>query len=153
MKRAALILILGLAGAVAAYCAFYRHGTAKERVLLESPAPELAWLKEEFHLGEPEFTRIADLHDAYLPHCKDMCRRIDQENVALRELLAKTNVLTSEIEQRLTASSQLRLECQKQMLQHFLEVSRQMPPEQGRRYLAWVQERTFLPRLGMTDAH
>ena len=59
MKRAALILVLGLAGAVAAYCAFYRHGTAKEREILESPAPELAWLKEEFHLGEPEFTRIA----------------------------------------------------------------------------------------------
>jgi hypothetical protein len=30
------------------------------------------------------------------------------------------------------------------MLQHFYEVSRTMPPEQGRRYLAWVQERTIL---------
>lgn len=153
MKRAALILILGLAGAVAAYCAFYRHCTEKQRGILESPAPELAWLKDEFHLSDAEFTRITDLHDAYLPHCKEMCRRIDRENVALRELLAKTNVLTSEIEARLTASSQLRLECQKQMLQHFLDVSRQMPPEQGRRYLTWVQERTFLPRLGMADSH
>ena len=153
MKRAAIILVLGLAGAVAAYCALYRHSTAKQREILESQTPELAWLKDEFHLNDTEFARISDLHDAYRPHCKEMCRRIERENTALKELLAKTNVLTGEIEQRLTASSQLRLECQKQMLQHFLAVSRQMPPEQGRRYLSWVQERTFLPRLGMADSH
>ncbi len=30
------------------------------------------------------------------------------------------------------------------MLKHFFEVSRAMSPEQGRRYLAWVQEQTCL---------
>jgi hypothetical protein len=35
------------------------------------------------------------------------------------------------------------------MLRHFYEVSRTMPPEQGRRYLAWVQERTFMCSEGM----
>ena len=30
------------------------------------------------------------------------------------------------------------------MLKHFFEVSRTMPPEQGRRYLTWVQEQTCL---------
>jgi hypothetical protein len=151
MKRAAVILIIGLAGAVAAYCALYFHGTSKHREILESPTPELAWLKDEFHVSDAEFKRISDLHDGYLPHCKEMCRRIDKKNNELKELLAKTNVLTSEIEQKLIESSQLRIECQKQMLQHFLDVSRQMPPEQGRRYLAWVQERTFLPRYGMIE--
>jgi hypothetical protein len=151
MKRAAIILIIGFAGAVAAYCAFYFHATSKHREILESQLPELAWLKDEFHLSDTEFKRISDLHDAYLPHCKEMCRRIDKKNGELKELLAKTNVLTSDIEQKLVESAQLRVECQKQMLQHFLEVSRQMPPEQGRRYLSWVQERTFLPRYGMTE--
>jgi hypothetical protein len=28
------------------------------------------------------------------------------------------------------------------MLQHFYDVSRTMPPEQGKRYLAWVQQQT-----------
>ncbi len=31
------------------------------------------------------------------------------------------------------------------MMQHFYEVSRAMPPEQGKRYLAWVQSETLLP--------
>jgi hypothetical protein len=30
------------------------------------------------------------------------------------------------------------------MLKHFFEVSRTMPPEQGKRYLAWVRENTCL---------
>jgi hypothetical protein len=30
------------------------------------------------------------------------------------------------------------------MLKHFFEVSRTMPAEQGRRYLAWVQAQTCL---------
>lgn len=33
---------------------------------------------------------------------------------------------------------------QRYMLRHFLEVSRTMPAEEGRRYLAWVQKRMFL---------
>lgn len=151
MKRAAIILFLGLAGAVGAYCALYFHSTTRHREILESPAPELAWLKDEFHLGDAEFQRITDLHDGYQPHCKEMCHRIDKKNAELKALLETTNVLTAEIEQKLVESAQLRVECQKQMLQHFLEVSRQMPAEQGRRYLSWVQERTFLPRYGMTE--
>jgi hypothetical protein len=30
------------------------------------------------------------------------------------------------------------------MLQHFFEISRTMPPAQGRRYLEWISERTFI---------
>jgi hypothetical protein len=35
------------------------------------------------------------------------------------------------------------------MLRHFYEVSRTMPPEEGRRYLQWVQERAFASDAGM----
>jgi hypothetical protein len=31
------------------------------------------------------------------------------------------------------------------MMQHFYEVSRAMPPDQGKRYLTWVQQETLLP--------
>ncbi len=44
--------------------------------------------------------------------------------------------------------AQLRADCQKETLRHFLAVSRLMPPEQGRRYLDWVLGQTF-PCHGM----
>ena len=48
-------------------------------------------------------------------------------------------------------NSQLQAECQASMLRHFYQVSQAMPPEQGRRYLAWVQEKTILAGLGQMD--
>jgi hypothetical protein len=59
-------------------------------------------------------------------------------------LLAATNSVNPEIEKTLAEAAQLRAQCQKEMLQHFYEVSRTMPPDQGKRYLAWMQEQTIL---------
>lgn len=148
MRRAWIILVSGLAAAALAYVCFYHLCTADARHLAHSEAPELAWLKEEFHLGDAEFKRISALHESYLAGCAERCRFIDEKNEALKVMLARTNAVTSEIQQALAEAAQLRAECQKQMLQHFYEVSQSMPPEQGRRYLAWVHERTL-----HTDAH
>lgn len=57
--------------------------------------------------------------------------------------------MTPEIEVTVAEAAKLRGECQRDMLQHFLEVSQTMPPEQGRRYLAWISERTLLRADGM----
>jgi hypothetical protein len=144
MKRSWTIVIAGLLVAVAAYFGFYYAGTANSRSLEKSKAPELAWLKEEFHLSNAEFARISQMHEAYLAGCAERCRRIDEKNEHLKHLLASSDGVTPEIEKTLTEAAQLRAECQKKMLQHFYEISRTMPPEQGKRYLAWVQERTVL---------
>jgi hypothetical protein len=149
MKKGILVLVLGLVAAAAAYGCIYFACTSSARTLQESSKPELAWLKEEFNLNDAEFKRVADLHAAYLPQCAEMCRQIDAQNQHLKELLAATNQITSEIEAAIAESSQLRAECQRNMLKHFYEVSRTMPPEQGRRYLAWVQQRTFLSNDSM----
>ena len=117
--------------------------------MARSDKPELAWLKEEFNLSDAEFKRVSELHAAYLPQCAEMCRQINAQNQRLKELLAATNQVTPEIEAAIMESSKLRGECQRNMLKHFYEVSRTMPPEQGRRYLAWVQEKTFLSDYGM----
>ncbi|MBI3878733.1 MAG: hypothetical protein HY301_01540 [Verrucomicrobia bacterium] len=58
--------------------------------------------------------------------------------------LAWLRRVTPEIEQAIAAAAKLRGECQRDMLQHFFEVSQTMPAAQGRRYLDWVQRRTFL---------
>lgn len=110
---------------------------------MESEQRELTWLKDEFRLSDADFKRISELHGEHLKDCEQMCQRIASKNAELKELLARTNAVTPDIEKNLTEAAQLRAQCQRNMLQHFMEVSGQMPPEQGRRYLAWVQERTL----------
>ena len=151
MKRVVLILIAGMVIGAAGYKGLYFAGTSSRREMLQSGNPELLWLKGEFSLSDSEFARLSQLHEAYQPHCAEMCRRIETKNIELKELLGKTSSLTAEIEAKIVETCLLRAECQKMMLQHFYEVSRTMRPEQGKRYLAWVQEKTFLPNHGMTS--
>ncbi len=145
MKRSWIIVASGLVLGLFAYLGLYYVATANCRRLEHSPTPELAWLKLEFKLNDAEYARICEMHQGYLAGCAERCRRIDEKNAHLKDLLAQANTITPEIERTLADAAQLRAECQKEMLRHFYEVSRTMPPEQGKRYLAWVQERTILP--------
>jgi hypothetical protein len=149
MRRGVLILTLGLVGAALAYCCVYLMGTARPRALMQSAQPELMWLRHEFNLGDAEFARISQLHAGYLPSCMERCRRIDQLNSALSNALAATTQVTPEIEKLLSERAQMRATCQSEMLKHFFAVSRSMPPEQGKRYLAWVRENTCLREPAM----
>ncbi|MBA4149626.1 MAG: hypothetical protein H0X66_16060 [Verrucomicrobia bacterium] len=154
MRRPIIILLSGIVLAVAAFCGFYFSTTAYQRSMLQSDAPELAWLKQEFHLSDSEFQRVSQLHEGYLPHCAEMCSRIAAKNEELETLLKTAETLTPEIEEKLREANDLRFECQRGMLQHFFQVSRAMPPEQGKRYLEWVQQRTLLGHGGMmSESH
>jgi hypothetical protein len=153
MKRGAAILLLGLLLSAAAFAGFYYLGTAHCRAMLRQPQPELAWLKQEFNLSDAEFARVSQLHEAYLPKCRERCRRIEEQNVKLQQLLAQSTNVTPEIQAVLAERAKMRADCEAEMLQHFLEVSRTMPPEQGRRYLAWVQEQSSLHGQGMEQRH
>lgn len=144
MKRIFAILIAGLIAGALVYGVVYRATAPAKQA-----APELAWLKTEYQLSDAEFARIYEMHHAYLPRCKAMCRRIDAKNAELQQLLANATGLTPEIERVMRESAELRLECQQAMLNHFFEVSRTMPPEQGKKYLAWVQRQTILATNGM----
>jgi len=149
MKKGVLILLFGLVVAAAAYGCIYFVCTASARNLQSSNQPELAWLKEEFNLSDADFERVSGLHAAYLPQCRDMCREIDANNVKLQTLLSGATNMTPEIAASLAESARLRSGCQTMMLRHFFQVSQAMPAEQGRRYLAWVKEKAFLPDYGM----
>ena len=149
MQKSVLILVLGFLAAAAAYGCIYFVCISPVRSLQQSDSPELAWLKEEFKLSDGEFNRVSELHAAYLPQCRVMCREIDAHNVKLETLLSGATNMTPEITAALTESSRLRAECQGMMLRHFFQVSQTMPPEQGRRYLAWVKEKAFLPNYDM----
>lgn len=144
MRRGFLILGLGVIAAVASYYCIYLAGTNGPRTWLQNRQPELVWLKQEFKLSDAEFARVSQLHESYLPQCRERCRLIRQVNDQLSQLLATTSDVTPAVESALAERAKMRSECQTAMLKHFFEVSRTMPPEQGRRYLAWVQERTCL---------
>ena len=96
-----------------------------------------------------EFSRIMELHGAYLPKCKLRCIRIEELNDKLTKAIATTSQMTPEIETLLAERGRARTDCQTEMLKHFLEVSRTMPSEQGKRYLAWVLEQTGLREQSM----
>lgn len=145
-------LLLGIVLAVIGFSVFYHFSTAAHREMLQTSAPELAWFQREFNLTPAEFEKFSKLHASYLPHCKEMCERIDQHNERLRGLITATQQLTPELEQTLAEGARLRAECQQSMLAHFFEVSRTMKPEQAKRYLAWVYEKSFLPYYGMHSA-
>ena len=153
MKKGGFILSLGLMMGTAAFCGFYYLGTASCRHMMREPQPELAWLKEEFKLSDAESARITQLHEAYLPKCRERCRRIEEQNVKLQQLLAQSTNVTTEVQAVLAERARMRADCETEMLQHFLEVSRTMPQEQGRRYLAWVQAQSSLRGPGMEQRH
>lgn len=149
MKRGLLILIFGVVGFAATLCCVYFLATATTRALLVSPQPELAWLKREFKLTDTEFKRISELHAGYLPQCKERCRRIEELNNKVSDVLARATHVTPEIENLLHERARVRASCQAEMLKHFFEVSRTMPPEQGKRYFAWARENTCLREHAM----
>jgi uncharacterized protein YnzC (UPF0291/DUF896 family) len=153
MKKSGIILLLGLLACTAAFAGFYYFGTTACRTLAREPQPELAWLKKEFHLSDAEFARISQLHEAYLPQCRERCRVVQQQDEKLQQLLAQSATVTPEIQTLLAERAKTRADCEAEMLKHFLAVSRTMPPEEGRRYLAWVETQTSLRGQAMEQRH
>ena len=69
MKNGGFILLLGLVLSTGAFSGFYYPGTHSCRSLMREPQPELAWLKQKFHLSDAEYSRVVRLHEACLPQC------------------------------------------------------------------------------------
>jgi hypothetical protein len=153
MKKGGLILLAGLVLFAAAFTGFYYCGTSACRAMMSEREPELAWLKREFKLTDEEFARITKLHEAYLPQCAQRCERIAEQNRKLEELLNKSSSVTPEIRDILAERAKTRADCEGEMLNHFMEVSKTMPPEQGKRYLEWVTQQSSLNGQGMEQMH
>jgi len=143
MPRSLVILLGLLAAAVAVFAGSYFLTQQICVKQMTNPADDLDWLRQEFHLNAADMARIRQLHNGYLPKCGEMCARIAAKKQELDEALAGATNVTAAVEQKLTELGELRAQCQAQMLRHFIEVSRVMPPEQGRRYLAEMQRLTL----------
>jgi uncharacterized membrane protein len=145
MNRPWVIIVGGILVGIAAYACVYLAGTSTERAMSKSDKPALAWLQHEYHLSDEQYAKVRDLYEAYLPKCAENCRRIDEKNTEIQSLLAATNVVTPEIKQALADSGRVRAECQANMMAHFYAVAQVMPPDEDRRYLAWVHREVLTP--------
>lgn len=153
MKKPGVILLIGLLLGTAGFTGIYYLGTASCREMMREPRPELAWLRNEFKLTDAEFARISELHASYLPQCAARCQKIEEQNRKLEQLLRRGPAAAAEVNNVLIERGRMRAECEAEMMQHFLKVSKQMPAAQGKRYLEWVEAQTFLRGQGMEDRH
>jgi NAD(P)-dependent dehydrogenase (short-subunit alcohol dehydrogenase family) len=143
MRRSLLILIVILLGSAAITGASYLLGRQLCVQHLAGSGDDLAWLRREFRLSDAEMQRIRQLHEGYLPKCHANCALIAAKKQELQAVLDRAQGMTPEAQQELAEVAALRAQCQANMLGHFYEVSRAMPPEQGRRYLAEMQRLTL----------
>src|SRR6266700_5848618 len=108
MKKGQTILLLGLLACAAAFFGIYYLGTVHCRDMMRESKPELAWLKKEFKLSDAEFARISQLHEAYLPQCRERCMRIKEQNQKLKQLLSRSETVTPEIQNLLADRAKTR---------------------------------------------
>jgi hypothetical protein len=126
------ILIAAVVGALAYVCTM-------RLCARQMAADDLSWLQREFRLGDAEMQRVRQLHEGYMPKCREMCGKIAQKQGEVEKALERGEAPDA----KLMELAALRAQCQAQMLRHFEEVSRAMPPEQGKRYLSEMQKLTL----------
>jgi hypothetical protein len=107
------------------------------------PTDDLGWLRLEFKLDTATMARIRQLHSGYLPICRGYCEQIAAKKRELEASLAGAPGVSAAAEKQLAEIGSLRAQCQAAMLRHFEEVSREMPPAQGQRYLAEMRRLTL----------
>jgi hypothetical protein len=143
MKRPLLILIIALLAGSALFASSYFMSRRVCESCVSSSTDKLDWLRQEFHLSDTDMQHVRELHNGYMPKCAEMCAKIAAKKEELDAALAGSTNISDEAKQKLTELAILRSQCQAQMLNHFIEVSQAMPPEQGRRYVAEMERLTI----------
>ncbi len=143
MNRSLIILLGTLALGAAIFTGSYFVARHASVICCTKPTDDLRWLRTEFHLDDAEMARIRELHEGYLPMCAEMCSKIAAKKAELASVVGNGTNLTAEAQTKLNELATLRAQCRAHMLQHFVTVSQAMPPEQGRRYLAEMQQLTL----------
>ena len=143
MRKPAVILAVALVVAAAVFGGAYycAHYACVEQGATSTD--DLDWLRMEFHVSDADLARIRELHDGYLPKCSDNCTLIAAKKRELAQAVAAGTNTTATLERLRSEVAALRQKCQSEMLAHFEEVSRAMPPEQGQRYLAEMKRITM----------
>jgi hypothetical protein len=152
MKRLILIIFVTALVAVGGYFAAF-HLMAKpveSCCVVGRPDCGMQWLKNEYHLSDAQYAKIARMHDDYRPTCNLLCARVAAANQKLNSLIAVSPTVTPEIEAAMKDWALLQNECRVAMLRHVYTVAAEMNPQDGRRYIEMVTSR--ITTAGMDHA-
>lgn len=142
MTRAIAILLLS---AALGFVAFWTGAGTRQTQCGAPPAhrESLDWLKSEFSLDDSTFERVRALHEAYLPICEDLCRRVAENRRRTETEAGRDEAYSPALDAALREAADLRLESQRLYLRHAHAVAAAMSPEQGQRYAAMMKKRVF----------
>lgn len=143
MNRSLIIVLGALALGAALFGGSYVASRRLCQVCIAQPAGSPDWLQKEYRLNAAEMSRIQKLHADYLSQCAVMCQMIAAKKQELAAALNNTTNVSPVAEQKLSELAACRAQCQSKMLQYFVLVSQVMPPAEGRRYLAEMQNFTL----------
>jgi hypothetical protein len=141
MNRPLVILLGALVLCAAIFVGSYIVGQRACNMM--SGTDDLSWLRNEFHLNDADMARVRQLHEGYMPQCVEMCAKLAAKKAEVTTAFTNGTNVSFEAQRKLTELGELRAQCQGQMLQHFINVSHAMPPEEGRRYLAEMERMTI----------
>jgi len=143
MNRSLIIVLGALALGMVLFGSSYLVSQRLCQVCVAQPAGGLDWLRKEYHLNNAEMARIQKLHADYLSQCAVMCQMVAAKKQEVSAALNNTTNVSPVTEEKLSELAACRAQCQSKMLQYFVQVSQVMSPEEGRRYLADMQNFTL----------
>ena len=115
--------------------------------MLTQSGSEMEWLRREYHLSEAQFSRIRELHREYAPKCDLMCEKIAKANDRLDQLIKTSKTFAPEVDSAMKECVTVQAECRRALLQHVYDVSAEMSPADGARYLQMMTARIVKPGL------
>ena len=151
MKRPLFFLLAALAAALLGYGIAYEAATRPAKAMLCAPDGGMAWLRQEYHLTPAQFAKVEQMHADYRPTCEQMCMRIAASREKVDALIAANPTVTPETEVALREWALLQNECRLAMLRHVYAVSAEMPPAEGKRYVAMAAARLVTPGMAHTS--
>jgi hypothetical protein len=140
MNRSLVIVLGALVLGVALFGGSYVVSQRLCQVCVAPLPGSLDWVQQEFHPNTDQMVRIQKLHKDYLSQCTVMCRMVADKKREVAAALNGTTNLTPLAKAKLAELADCRSHCQSQMLQYFAAVSQNLPPDEGRRYLAQMQK-------------
>jgi len=144
MKRLVVIIALALSLGLGAYVVSYAIARCTFCRMPDTQEPS-SWLQQEFHLSDAQYSQVKKLEVDYHPHCVEMCDKIKQSHLALKNLILANRGMTPEIEAALQKEGAGQAQWRADMLRHFYDVSQAMPPDEGKRYLYMMEAQVFEP--------
>src|SRR3954468_7812337 len=106
MSRAIRTVLAG--AAIVAVVAGLWYWGAMRLCVRQMAADDLSWLKREFRLSDSEMQRVRQLHEGYLPECRDMCGRIAAKQAEVERALGSGETPDA----KLAELAALRAQCQ-----------------------------------------